>query len=167
MRHPAALPIDDLHRFCDVKRTRRGGPGGQHRNKVETAVVVTHLPTGFTGQAAERRSQDLNFQVAMHRLRVQLALSVRIPVAGEDQPSPLWQSRCQRRKIVVSPQSDDFPALLAEALDRLAAYQWDVAQVAEQFGATTTQFVRFLKLEPRAFGQLNSERRARGLKPLQ
>jgi hypothetical protein len=68
---------------------------------------------------------------------------------------------------VVSAQSDDFPALLAEALDRLAACQWDVAQVAEQFGATTTQFVRFLKLEPKALGQLNAARQEKGLRPLQ
>jgi len=165
--HPAALPIDELHRYCDVKRTRRGGPGGQHRNKVETAVVVTHRPTGLTGQAAERRSQDLNSQAAMHRLRVQLALSVRTAVACDEAPSPLWQVRCQRRKIVVSAASDDFPALLAEALDRLAACQWEVARVAAQFCATTTQFVRFLKLEPRALAQLNAARQEKGLRPLQ
>jgi len=164
--HPAALPIDDLHQFCGVKRTRRGGPGGQHRNKVETAVVVTHRPTGITGQAAERRSQDLNFQAAMHRLRVQLALGVRTSVAHDDPPSPLWQSRCRRGKIVVSAENVDFPALLAEALDRLTACQWDVAQVAEQLGASTTQFVKFLKLEPRALGQLNAARQEKGLRPL-
>ncbi len=164
--HPAALPIDELARYWDVVWTRRGGPGGQHRNKVETAVVVTHRPTGLVGQASERRSRDLNHQMAVHRLRVRLALEVRMPVASDAEPSPLWQSRCQRRKIVVSPTSADFPALLAEALDRLAASQWDVAAVAGQLGATTTQMVRFLKLEPRAIGMLNDARREQALRPL-
>lgn len=167
MTHPAALPIEDLQRFWDVTWTRRGGPGGQHRNKVETAVVIVHRPTGITGQASERRSRDLNHKMAVHRLRVQLALEIRTPVGGDGPPSLLWQARCRGRKIVVSAESDDFPALLAEALDRLAAGQWDVAQVAAQLGVTTTQLVRFLKLEPRAMGQLNTARGKLGLKPLQ
>jgi RF-1 domain len=167
MMHPAALPINDLHRLCDVKRTRRGGPGGQHRNKVETAVVVTHRPTGLTGQAAERRSQDLNFQEAIHRLRVQLALEVRTAVQGDAPPSKLWRLRVRSRKLVVSVEHDDFPALLAEALDRLAACEWDAATAATELGLTTTQLVKLMKLEPRAFGQLNSKRLERRLKPLQ
>jgi hypothetical protein len=165
--HPSALPIDELHRSCDVKRTRRGGPGGQHRNKVETAVVVTHRPTGITGQAAERRSQDLNSQAAMHRLRVQLALEVRTAVQGDALPSKLWRSRVRSRKLVVSVEHDDFPALLAEALDRLAACEWDAATAAMELGLTMTQLVKLMKLEPRAFGQLNSKRLERRLKPLQ
>jgi hypothetical protein len=165
--HPAALPIDELACFWDVTWTRRGGPGGQHRNKVETAVVITHRPTGIMGQASERRSRDQNHQMAVHRLRVRLALEVRWPVDRDEEPSPLWQAHCHRRKIVISAQSRDFPGMLAEALDWLAACDWDVAQVAEHFGATTTQLVRFLKLEPRAMDQLNDARRTRGLKPLQ
>ena len=35
--HPAELPIPELLRQCEVVHTRRSGPGGQHRNKVETA----------------------------------------------------------------------------------------------------------------------------------
>ena len=38
MIHPAALPFDALLKECEVRRLRRSGPGGQHRNKVETAV---------------------------------------------------------------------------------------------------------------------------------
>lgn len=56
LRHPAAIDPDELLRQCDEKRIRRGGPGGQHRNKVETAVVLHHRPTGMTAEASERRS---------------------------------------------------------------------------------------------------------------
>jgi hypothetical protein len=164
--HPAAMPIDELRRHWDVAWTRRGGPGGQHRNKVETAVVITHRPTGLIGQASERRSRDLNHQMAVQRLRVELAIAVRMPVAVGDPPSPLWHARCPRQRIVASPESFDFPALLAEALDRLAACEWDAARAAIELGATTTQLVRFLQLEPRAMSQLNAARRERGTRPL-
>ena len=73
--HPAALPPDVLLNDCEIRRTRRGGPGGQHRNKVETAVVIKHRPTGAVGAASERRSQDLNRQAALQRLRVNLSRS--------------------------------------------------------------------------------------------
>jgi hypothetical protein len=67
----------------------------------------------------------------------------------------------------VSSESGDFPALLAEALDRLAAGGWDVGQVAEQLRVTTTQLVKFLKLEPRALLQLNAARQEKGQRALQ
>src|SRR5262245_3474953 len=56
MLHPAQLPIDELLPACSFQRTRRSGPGGQHRNKVETAVIVEHKPTGVRAEANERRS---------------------------------------------------------------------------------------------------------------
>jgi hypothetical protein len=167
MTHPAALAIDELRRQCDIKRTRRGGPGGQHRNKVETAVVVTHQPTGIAGQAAERRSQDLNLQMALHRLRVQLALDLRTSVPVEAATSPLWQSRVRAGKLVVSPEHEDFPALLAEALDRLAAQDWNAAVAADELGLSTTQFVNLLKLEPRALQALNAARQKKDQRALQ
>ena len=54
--HPARLPIDELLADCEERRLRRGGPGGQHRNKVETAVELTHRPTSVAAEANERRS---------------------------------------------------------------------------------------------------------------
>jgi hypothetical protein len=164
--HPAAVPENELLAACDIVRTRRSGPGGQHRNKVETAVVITHRPTGVVGQASERRSQDLNRQAAIQRLRVRLALEIRSPAATGDPPSPLWQSRVRSRQLSVSSAHGDFPALLAEALDRLAAGDWDAAAAAEQLGVSTSQLVKLLQQEPQALALLNAQRRARGNRPL-
>jgi len=47
---------------------RASGPGGQHRNKVESGVRLFHPPSGVTVTATEGRSQWRNREVAMERL---------------------------------------------------------------------------------------------------
>ena len=165
--HPTTLDPDMLLRQCTLERTRGTGPGGQHRNKTETAVRLMHNPTGVTAQASERRSQAENRRVALRRLRLNLALQVRSSARETaDEPSELWRSRCRNRRVGVNPRHEDFPALLAEALDVIAQCGYDVGRAAMILGVTTSQLVKFLKLEPAAHNQVNSERQQRGLKPL-
>lgn len=52
---------------------RDSGPGGQHRNKADSAVRITHLPTGVVVTATEERSQHLNRLTAWQRLEQRLA----------------------------------------------------------------------------------------------
>ncbi|MBN1911495.1 MAG: peptide chain release factor-like protein, partial [Pirellulales bacterium] len=164
MPHPAALPPDELLRACRFQTGRRSGPGGQHRNKVETAVVYLHEPTGIRAEATERRSQAANRQVALFRLRVNLALEVRGQAALADLPSALWQSRCgPGGRIAISAEHDDFPALLAEALDALALCDDEPARAAAVLGCTSSQLIRLLKKEPRGLAWLNARRQSRGL----
>ncbi len=162
--HPAAYDEDRLLAECHIQRTRRSGPGGQHRNKVETAVVITHTPTGIRGEASERRSQEQNRQEAIFRLRVNLALGVRSEPEGE--PSSLWRSRVRGGRIGISPSHRDFPALLAEALDVLSRQDMDVGEAAAHLSCTPSQLVRFLKHEPRALELLNRRRQELGLRSL-
>jgi protein subunit release factor B len=63
---------ESLERDCDIEFLRATGPGGQNRNKVETAVRLTHRPTGLTLTATERRSQHANREAAYARMAARL-----------------------------------------------------------------------------------------------
>ncbi|MEL7496156.1 MAG: peptide chain release factor-like protein [Planctomycetota bacterium] len=167
MVHPAQVNIETLMTQCDVKRTRATGPGGQHRNKVETAIVITHRISGVVGQASESRNQQANLKSATQRLRVNLALAIRDPVSLVDddqyEPTERWRSRLQGRKINVSTSHIDFPALLCEALDVVASVQFDVSTAAKYLLTSTSQLIKFLKQEPAALLWLNREREQLGM----
>ena len=56
-----------------VKQTFRGrGPGGQHRNKVESGIRLVHIPSGISAVATEHRFQGRNLALALQRLRDKL-----------------------------------------------------------------------------------------------
>jgi len=165
--HPAASSPEHLWAECEVRRLRRSGPGGQHRNKVETAISLHHRPTGVRAEASERRSQAQNRSMALFRLRINLALEVRIPLAADYAPSSIWRSRCTGGMLTVSDKHDDFPALLAEALDVVAACSGDPKLSAATLGCTPSQLVRLLKLDPRALLLVNQWRAGRKLHHLQ
>jgi hypothetical protein len=165
--HPAQLPPEELLGQCQTTRTRRSGPGGQHRNKTETAIVLTHRPTQVQAEASERRSQAENLRMALQRLRVKLAIEIRTPPAElRGEPSDLWLSRLKGQRIVCSAEHADYPALVAEACDVLASVEFDMTQAAGKLGCTASQLVKLLATEPCVLVWLNRQRAERGLRPL-
>lgn len=159
--HPAALPPESLLTNVQEMHARRSGPGGQHRNKVQTAVVLVHRPTGIAAEAAERRSQAENRRVALGRLRLKLALEHRTPASTAT--SSRWQARLRGRQLLVSTDHDDYPALIAEALDRLQAHALDMPATAAALGVTATQLLKLFKRAPAAWTTLNRLRAGQGL----
>lgn len=61
------IPDSDLKIFT----TKDSGPGGQHRNKTESCVVIRHLPTGIEAKASSK-SQHHNRRVAMTILQARV-----------------------------------------------------------------------------------------------
>lgn len=186
--HPASLDDESLLAQCGLTKSRTRGPGGQHRNKVETAVYLAHLPTGIESQGTERRSVTENRRVALRRLRLTLAVEHRAPVPTGEIGSELWRSRVRKpakgppgprdpllptlreppagNRIVVSPDHHDYPALLAEALDVIADDGWELKRAALRLDVSATQLLKLIKDHPPALLKLNAERTARGQRPL-
>ena len=163
MQHPCDFPIETLLSQCQVTRTRGSGPGGQHRNKVETAIVVKHEPSGAVGQASEKRSQQANKEVAIARLRVNLALAIRTERTTN---SDRWKSRTHQGKLQVNAKHFDYAAILAEAMDFVWQHQFDVAATAKRVDTSTSQLIKFLKTCPTAFEAINRQRQQRDMRPL-
>ena len=164
--HPACLPSRVLAESCRIERTRRGGPGGQHRNKVESAIVAHHLPSGITGQASERRSQNSNRQVAMARLRLNLAIQLRTEIDPDRMPSQLWDKRLSGNKISVGVDHEDFPSMIAEVLDWLDSFDFRFAPAAKKLGCSTSQLIKLVQANDLVLTSVNRIRQQQGQGPL-
>jgi len=165
--HPATLEQVELLKHCNIEIGRVSGPGGQNRNRRDTAVWIEYKPCGIEAQATERRSQAQNKSMALWRLRRRLAVRLRVAVNRERPTiSQLWRTRRQGDKMSVNPEHDDYPPLLAEALDLIVARRFDMAGAAGILGVTMSQLSRLIRHDKAAFAAINDGRVQVGLAKL-
>ncbi len=96
------IPSENLRKQVTLETYRSRGPGGQRKNKTETAVRLRHLPTGLTVTATEQRSQSQNLKLAFERLadrlrRLHQKKRRRIPTAV---PFKSIEKRIEEKKLL-------------------------------------------------------------------
>ena len=162
----AWLRLDDaaLLKQCDEERYRASGPGGQRRNKVETAVRLRHRASGAVSQAEEARSLEENRRRAVHRLRLRIALHVRasFDLASPQLPAELPAHRSAEGALTVSLKNDAYPMVVAAVLDALQAAGGSYAVAAHALGVTTSQLLRCLRRDREVWRALSEGATAAG-----
>ena len=172
------LDLDDakLLRQCQVRAYRSSGPGGQHRNKVSSAVRLKHLPTGVTVHGDQSRSQHENKRLALRRLRMEVACRLRNHVDSAARDLPPAVRSCAftarggpaagMRRLECGPRDARFWRVAAFLLDTMEAFQGRVAPAAEFIGISTGNFVALLESQRHLLAAAQAIRKNHGCKPL-
>lgn len=154
----------------EVDRYRASGPGGQHRNKTESAVRLRHKLSGATAIGEDSRSQAENKIHAVRRLRAAIALEVREPVALDGYaPSPRLAGLVAGGTAPLGARTrltGDYWAAVAELLDLLVAGGLEIGATAQRLGITTGALSKMILHDDQVGRAVNDLRRARNLRPL-
>jgi len=169
------LAFDDARLLadCDVHLHRSSGPGGQHRNKVCSAVRLRHRPTEVSASASDSRRQQDNRRLALRRLRMRLCCRLRRPVDLDRMAVPKPVRECiytprgpgpaAPRRIRLGRRDPRFWRVAAFLLDLLDATDGRLAPAAGRLGVSTSSFAALLRSERHVLEAAQGIRRRHGL----
>jgi peptide chain release factor 2 len=107
---------EELLRECEVDTFRSSGPGGQHVNKTESAVRLTHLPTGVVVTSREQRSQHQNRALCLRKLRQRVErlnhrpearIPTRVPRSAKNRTLEAKARRSRLKRLRAKPAADE------------------------------------------------------------
>jgi protein subunit release factor B len=107
---------EDLLRECEVDTFRASGPGGQHVNKTESAVRLTHLPSGLVVTCREERSQHQNKASCLRKLREKVErlnhrpakrVPTRVPRSAKNRTLEEKARRSRIKRLRSKPSTDE------------------------------------------------------------
>ncbi len=161
---------DALIAQCEVDRYRASGPGGQHRNKTESAVRLRHKLSGVSAIGEDSRSQAENKVHAVRRLRSAIALDVREPVQLDGYvPSARLAALVAGKTAPLGARTrltGEYWAAIAELLDLLVAGDLEIGTTAQRLGITTGALSKLLLHDDQVARAVNDLRRGRNMRPL-
>lgn len=171
------LDLDDaaLRAQCDVHVYKSSGPGGQHRNKVSSAVRMRHRPTGISAHGDESRSQHDNRRMALRRLRMNIACGHRRPVdpaaevphvVAECIFTPRGAGGGKLKRMAVGRRDRRFWPVAAFLLDLLDVLEGRLADTAAVLGISTGNIAAVLKSERHLLTAAQRIRKAHGQKSI-
>ena len=165
--YPLLLLSDSqLEARCRIRAHTASGPGGQKRNRSCSAVRIAHPPTGLSAIAAESRLQGENRRRALRRLRIKLALQVRLRDGCPCLPKPLTETLSSGDLPRLNPRNPLFPLACAFVLDHLWVAGGRMADAARGLGVSSGQLNRFVSSDPDLFTAAQTIRRHFSLPPL-
>jgi hypothetical protein len=168
--HYTLASDDALIAQSEVDRYRASGPGGQHRNKTESAVRLRHKLTGISAIGEDSRSQSENKLHAVRRLRSAIALEVREPIALETYvPSARLAAFVAAGTAPLGAKTrltGEYWTAMGELLDLLVANGLEIGTTAQRLGITTGAMSKLLLHDEQVGRVVNDLRRAKGMRPL-
>lgn len=117
---PSKLDVDIRDEDLVMTTYKGSGPGGQHRNKTDTAVRLTHLPTGLVVSAEDSKSQWSNRQSAMKKLSDTITFRMRESAAKQKQFDRRGQIASGERPVKEYTWNDQ----RGEVLDHSTGKRW-------------------------------------------
>lgn len=150
-------PPEEILRQCRIDTFRGTGNGGQKRNKTDSAVRLTHTPSGCTATSDASRSQHENKSMALRQLRITIALTIRNNFS-------CYPAHLQWAPALTN--DNNYSLWLAIIFDLLAFHQWQPVPAAKALNKSTSALLKAIARDRGAWQVLAKYRQDHNLPPL-